>query len=326
MTIAYNRGRLSNLLSELPPRLRGGMLAAGVGEEEAQAYLEKATKGQAVVACINSPSSVTISGDLAAILEIEAMMKADGRFARRLKVETAYHSPHMRGIGAQYRDLLDKIQTLPEDAQAPKMFSSVTGGLVDNSQLGPEYWVSNMLNPVRFSQAAQALLEHSENRKRKRAKVKPYVYVLVEVGPHGALQGPIKQILSAAGAECLSLSVLTRGHDAARSALEVVGRLFQQGYPARIGAANAPCKGTSKPKLLVDLPPFPGTTPTSTGTSQRWRTTIDSRDCPARISLAFWMTRETRPNLAGATSCVYRRTRGSKITPSTTPSCIPPRA
>ncbi|OXV11891.1 hypothetical protein Egran_00348 [Elaphomyces granulatus] len=255
LTIAYHRGRLSSLLSNFAPGIKGGMLAAGVGEEAARLYLEKVTNGEAVVACINSPTSVTISGDLSAILQIETMMKADGLFARQLKVETAYHSPHMQVIGQKYLESLSGIQLLPGNPSSPKMFSSVTGELIDNSNLGPEYWVSNMLNTVRFSEAVKALLEHSESRRRKRANAKPYVDVLVELGPHGALQGPIKQILGSVKAECTSLSILHRGSDAIHSALEAVGRLFQQGHPANITAANSPQK-ESKRKMLVDLPPF----------------------------------------------------------------------
>jgi acyl transferase domain-containing protein/D-arabinose 1-dehydrogenase-like Zn-dependent alcohol dehydrogenase len=255
LAIAYHRGRLSSLLSDFAPGIKGGMLAAGVGEEAALLYLEKVTNGEAVVACINSPTSVTISGDLSAILQLETMMKADGLFARQLKVETAYHSPHMRVIAEQYLESLSGIQLLPGDLSSSKMFSSVTGGLIDNSSLGPEYWVSNMLNTVRFSEAVKALLEHSESQRRKRANAKPYVDILVELGPHGALQGPIKQILGSAKAECMSLSILHRGRDAICSALEAVGRLFQQGYPANITAANSP-QDESKRKMLVDLPPF----------------------------------------------------------------------
>ncbi|QDS78194.1 putative PKS-like protein biosynthetic cluster [Venturia effusa] len=51
--------------------------------------------GQAVIACINSHSSVTISGDESAIEEIEKQLKENGHFARKLKVQAAYHSHHM---------------------------------------------------------------------------------------------------------------------------------------------------------------------------------------------------------------------------------------
>jgi acyl transferase domain-containing protein/NADPH:quinone reductase-like Zn-dependent oxidoreductase len=255
--IAYHRGRLSALLPTMSSA-KGGMLAAGVGEEEAQEYVAKASKGEAVVACMNSPSSVTISGDLAAILEIEDMLKADGVFARQLKVETAYHSPHMNAISELYLQSLLHIKTLPEDTNGPKMFSSVTGGLIDNSSLGPAYWVSNMLNPVKFSVATKELIEHSDNRRKKRANAKPYVDIFVEVGPHGALQGPVKQILGAAKAECTTFSILSRGQDAAHSTLQSVGRLFQHGYPANIAAANMQRRDIlSNRSVLPDLPPFP---------------------------------------------------------------------
>lgn len=256
-SIAYHRGRLSSLIRGLAPQLEGSMLAAGVGETEARALLQKTTAGKATVACINSPSSVTFSGDLSAVIQVEAMLKADGLFARRLKVETAYHSAHMEVISDLYLQSLSEVQTLPEDANAPKMFSSVTGSLIQNSDLGAEYWVSNMLNTVRFSEAVKALSEHSDNQKRRRAKAKPYVDIMLEIGPHGALQGPVKQILAASKVECLCMSALARGKDSNQSTLEVVGRLFQQGYPADIAATNNVHRAAGNQKMLVDLPPFP---------------------------------------------------------------------
>jgi acyl transferase domain-containing protein len=40
---------------------------------------------------MNSPSSVTIFGDVDSINELEAIISKDGAFARKLKVTTAYH-------------------------------------------------------------------------------------------------------------------------------------------------------------------------------------------------------------------------------------------
>ena len=47
------------------------------------------------VACVNSPTSVTLSGDVAALEELRAVLDERSVFARRLKVDVAYHSAHM---------------------------------------------------------------------------------------------------------------------------------------------------------------------------------------------------------------------------------------
>lgn len=46
------------------------MLAIGLGEAAVQPYLERVTHGEVVVACINSPSNVTLSGDSAGIAQV----------------------------------------------------------------------------------------------------------------------------------------------------------------------------------------------------------------------------------------------------------------
>lgn len=255
-SIAYHRGRLSAMIKTLAPQLEGAMLACGVGEEEAQAYLAKVTDGHASVACINSPSSVTISGDASAVSQMEALLQAEGIFARKLKVGTAYHSKHMEVIGDLYLASLADLELLPENAEGPKMFSSVTGTLVKNSELGPAYWVANMLNTVKFSPAVKALVNHSDH-KRRRNTGKSYVDVMLEIGPHGALQGPVKQILADAKVEATILSALSRGQNCVKTSLAVSGRLFQHGYPVDIAATNQTSMKAKNLKILVDIPPFP---------------------------------------------------------------------
>jgi len=60
--ISFHRGVLSGTI----PEGKGAMLAAGLGEE-IKPYLERVTEGKIVVACVNSPMNVTLSGDTAGI-------------------------------------------------------------------------------------------------------------------------------------------------------------------------------------------------------------------------------------------------------------------
>ena len=117
-----------------------------------------------------------------------------------------------------------------------------------------------MVSPVLFSQTIQNLLNHSATmRKRRRDNDKPFVDLLMEVGPHSALQGPLKQILetnSAKFANISYISMLSRGKDANISALEAVGRLFTKGYPVNVVKVNSPTVDSQQPMMLVDLPPY----------------------------------------------------------------------
>lgn len=257
LTIAYHRGRLAASLPKLQPELCGGMLVAGISETSAIEYIKNAVNGRIVVACVNSQQSVTMAGDLQAIIEMEALLKAKGVFFRRVKVNVAYHSHHMQAISELYRKSLEQIQPLPAKEDTPLMFSCVTGHMVDNSELGPDYWVANLLSKVQFSDALLALINHSESNRRQ-VKRLPYVNTLVEVGPHGALQGHVRQSLGALEVvECATLSIMDRNKNAAHSLLESVGALYQRGHEPDIAAANMAGETSGEQHFLVDLPPFP---------------------------------------------------------------------
>ncbi|TQN73576.1 Highly reducing polyketide synthase alt5 [Colletotrichum shisoi] len=246
--IAYHRGRLSSGL-----QTRGAMLAVGLGETDVQSYLDRVTDGQLVVACINSPASVTLSGDIGAIDQIQMFLTDDRVFARRLTVKTAYHSPHMKTLVYDYLESLQGVT--PKQGSGVAMFSSVTGQVVEDNDLGPAYWVFNMVKPVKFSQAVEAALAYRPN-KRRTTQNATFVNLFVEIGPHAALKGPLNQILSAQEKGKLELpyaSVLVRGENAVVTALDAAGKLAQHGYPVRLTDANR-VTGVTVP--LTDMPPF----------------------------------------------------------------------
>lgn len=97
MRIAYYRGLLTSQLSK-----NGAMAAVGLGQEAAQKYIDRVTAGKVVIACINSPESTTLSGDVEGVNEVMHLLQADDVFARKLRVLTAYHSHHMQLIAEKY--------------------------------------------------------------------------------------------------------------------------------------------------------------------------------------------------------------------------------
>lgn len=83
--VAYYRGQVTK--GQFRP---GGMLAIGMGLKAVTPYLIEGV----VVACINSGSSVTLSGDKEQINKIADRITNEQPdiFVRRLKVGVAYHS------------------------------------------------------------------------------------------------------------------------------------------------------------------------------------------------------------------------------------------
>jgi acyl transferase domain-containing protein len=75
--------------------------------------------------------------------------------------------------------------------------------------------------------------------------------LLLEVGPHSALAGPIRQTVKASATTADYIPTLVRGADAASCMLECAGSLFQRGCPIDFDVIN------SIGKVLVDLPTYP---------------------------------------------------------------------
>ena len=247
---AYYRGFLSSQMKTISPSVHGSMMAVGASESEAEDWIDRLTCGVVVVACVNSPSSVTISGDVAAIDELETMLKKEGVFARKLKVETAYHSPHMEMISVPYLQSMVDIQPQEGDPHR-KMYSAVTGELVEPGELGPINWVRNLVSPVQFYDALHDLLRPMQAGRRCSETA---VDVLLEIGPHSALQGPANQTMKKHGIKGVDYrSVLSRGKNGIETALAAVGALFSQGMTVNVKEVNG---DTEDAQPLVDLPSY----------------------------------------------------------------------
>lgn len=278
VSVAYYRGVMaSQLLHEQSNR--GAMMAVGMSAEEVQPYLDKFQSRQLVVACVNSPSSVTISGDILAIDALAQTLKEKQVFSRRLEVGVAYHSPHIEQVAEKYHGFIEHIQPRGLDQIASdkkersgSFFSSVTGTRVPSEELNAQYWVSNLVEQVKFAKSLRTLcFETNAQRagntgdpriKRAGAAQKPSVDCLIEIGPHAALSGPIKQVLQADAklnaADITYSSILTRKANAVTTTLGAVATLASLNYPIAFDAINRPMgtKKGSMPQLLVNLPTY----------------------------------------------------------------------
>lgn len=250
MAIAYHRGRLIPILKERHPELKGRMMAVGGSKEEFLPLIEGLKEKEVRIACYNSPSSLTISGDEPALAELEKICEEKQLFNRRLVVDVAYHSHHMNLVAKEYRASIANLQ--PPVPTAIRFHSSLYGHLIDGTQLQPNYWVENLTCAVRFSEALQSMLEPTGDHKHG-------VNMLIELGPHSGLQGPIKQVLKEVGGSAPKIpyaSALIRKRDAVETALELAANLFTKGANLSLSSVNFP-QVTKPPVILTDLPRYP---------------------------------------------------------------------
>ena len=209
------------------------MLAVGLGANDIRRHLS--CHQSVMIACFNSPDSITLSGCAAEISALEKSLAAEKIFARVLATGgNAYHSHHMSTLGEGYEeDLNDMLSSLPASESdlrpSSSFFSSKTGGIYPKKQIDSTYWRSNLESPVLFQQALASLI-----------KTCP-VDALVELGPHTALKGPIRQIsqsmLDVKTPEYIP--TLVRNKDGAQSLLQTAGLLFAKGYEVAMERANS---------------------------------------------------------------------------------------
>ena len=260
--IAFHRGRLAADLRSIAPRINGGMIAVGLSETDIRPYISKLKVSQdqvLSVACINSPSNVTVSGDVDLLKQLETSLKDDSVFCRMLAVENAYHSTHMKLLADSYYKSIEDIKptsTTGSSNEIVPMVSSVTGNPVQCEDLGPAYWVNNMVSPVQFVAAVSRAMISSKGKGRTQNR---QIETVVEIGPHAALQGPIKQILIEIKKQekTTYLTALRRGSSADLTTLQLAGALWNRGAKVRLDLANSVNATSPLFVPLSDMPKYP---------------------------------------------------------------------
>ncbi|KAH0523778.1 hypothetical protein TsFJ059_008738 [Trichoderma semiorbis] len=219
----------------------GGMGVVSLGVQEMTEFLEQ----NVVIACENSPSSTTISGDREAVERVLKSVKAakPDVTARILRIDAAYHSPHMNLLADDLLGLLKAENIASSEPKRSKALfvSSVSEKVLEEqSDFGPAYWISNLVSRVRFSTAISTVLNICAEEP-----------LFLEIGPHSALSVPLSQICAATDVAFNYVSSQTRGADGAVSFLSAVGRLWQESAVLELAPLFA------HGKAIYGLPSYP---------------------------------------------------------------------
>lgn len=125
---------------------------------------------------------------------------------------------HMKDFGDDYEAAISGISS--QHTEIP-FFSSVTGKRITEAEaLGAPYWRQNLESPVLFHTAIQACLFS-----------RPQNHLFLEIGPHSALSGPLRQIFKDKdpSSDLSYLPTLLRSKDCTESMLKSIGNLHLQG-------------------------------------------------------------------------------------------------
>lgn len=229
LRIVTTRGRLFETLPE------GGMISVLAPEESVRPLLIDALD----IAVINSPNTCVVSGEVASIERMEAILTEQGLQYKRVPINVAAHSPMLEPILEAFHAEMKTVRLQPP--QIPYI-TNVTGTWVrPEDATDPSYWVRHLRHTVRFSDGIAALPKDSNP-------------VLLEVGPGKTLTSLARQHPDAPANPTLltSLRPPQEWIPDQQFALMTLGRLWAAGYAVDWEKIDGKAK-----RYRVPLPTYP---------------------------------------------------------------------
>ncbi|MFJ7958988.1 beta-ketoacyl synthase N-terminal-like domain-containing protein, partial [Streptomyces sp. NPDC096319] len=179
--------------------------------------------GRLGLAAVNGPGSVTVSGEEAALGELEAVLAAEGVRTRRIRSDVPVHVAQVDAIMDR---LLAELRTVRPAASRIPFYSSALGAAVDTTELDGAYWASQLRRPVRFEAAVRALLADGHG-------------AFLEAGPHPVLKMAVEETVEDTGlaADVVVAGSLVRGRDGRQALSATLADLWTYGLPVDLTRA-----------------------------------------------------------------------------------------
>ncbi|MBS3649508.1 SDR family NAD(P)-dependent oxidoreductase [Pseudaminobacter sp. 19-2017] len=223
---SYHQDRLAGL---------GRMAALQLGAEEAQAFFERHGLDHLVVAAVNSKTSITASGPSEQIEALKEKMKAERLVGSVLDINYPFHHPLIEVARKDFLEDMAQIALRP--TQIP-FISTVTGGILSGTALDPEYWWSNVREPVNFLGGTECALDLGCG-------------LFLEVGPRPILSTYLRETIRERATAAATIPSLLRDESPADPVSAVYSRIIANG-----GAFDR-AKAFGSRDARVVLPPLP---------------------------------------------------------------------
>ncbi|MEV6164504.1 SDR family NAD(P)-dependent oxidoreductase, partial [Streptomyces sp. NPDC052052] len=192
---------------------QGGLVSVSLPVEEVERRLVP-WDGRLGVAAVNGPSAVVVVGDPDGLQELLASCAEDGVRARYVPATVPTHSARVEPFEEEFLETVASI--VPRRGDVP-FYSTVTGGLIDGTELDAGYWYRNMREPVRFEAVSRMLMERGFD-------------AFVEVSPHPVITAAIEDTAASLSAgPVVTGGTLRRGEGGRRQFLLSAGALFVRG-------------------------------------------------------------------------------------------------
>lgn len=206
LRVVYHRSRLLDRLSGT-----GSMAFVAVSEMDA-AQLLSGLEDKVCVAAVNSPVSITLSGDTQAMTEILKRAEEKCLFYRLLRVQVPFHSHYMEEIKDE---LLASLKDIPTRLVSIPLYSTVTAGQVNGQDITASYWWRNVRDTVAFAAVIDQLIKQGFN-------------AFLEIGAHPVLSGPLTECLG--GSSGVVVSSIRRKEDESEAMMHALAELYTRGF------------------------------------------------------------------------------------------------
>ncbi|GGS15309.1 MULTISPECIES: type I polyketide synthase [Streptomyces] len=238
------RGRL---MQELP---HGGAMAAVAASEAEMAPYLAGREAEIALAAVNGPSSVVVSGDEQAVLDLVGLWRSRGRDTKRLTVSHAFHSPRMDGMLTQFERVARALRYRRPTLPVMSNLTMENGAAADPCT--PDHWVRHVREPVRFLDGVRGLRADG-------------IDTFLEVGPDAVLTAmarscldddTVRQTAQDATAAPLTVPVLRRGHGETDALTRAVAEMYAHGVPVTPAAPPDRPDGAAA-RVAAGLPTYP---------------------------------------------------------------------
>ncbi|MGV9249743.1 SDR family NAD(P)-dependent oxidoreductase, partial [Streptomyces sp. NPDC003710] len=253
---------------------RGAVASVGIAKAALEPRLQP--YGDALsIAGVNSPQLVTVAGEPKALEELVSTLVDEGVRARIIPATVASHCSQVDRLRGRIAELLDFVR--PRAGRVP-LYSTVTGEVLDGTELTADYWFENCRRPVGFEPVVRRLLSDGFG-------------VFVESSSHPVLALSVEETAESAESDPIVIGTLRRDQGGLERFYSSLGELHVRGVRVDWTPAFA---GTTARRVELPTYAFQRRRYWVEATAERDTTSADA------IETAFWETvdREDLESLA----------------------------
>ena len=191
------------------------------------------------VAAENGPNTIVLSGQAEQFLLLAKELDKQEIFNQQTQINYASHSRYVQEVIPFFRDKIKGLD-FNGDLKRAKVFSTSQLKYIDTADMGVDYWLDNILNPVKYREAIETICQEGP-------------ILGIEVSSHGLLSSVSHEIVEHLQNRSLFLPVIIKEKSECSSILQFIRNLYMRNVDIAWDAIYHPFGNR---KLAVPLYPM----------------------------------------------------------------------